>query len=69
MMCYKSKDFDTDRAAQYRFIREAMARIYTSDTKEDEHSFVSEKLYEMLLNGGEELSGISRRKNQGKRDN
>ena len=26
MMRYKSKDFDEDRPAQYRFIREAMAR-------------------------------------------
>ena len=56
MMCYKSKDFDTDWPSQCRFIREAMACIYSSDTKKDEHFFGPEKPYEMLLHGGEELS-------------
>ena len=47
MMRYKSKDFDEDRPAQYRFIREA--RSYGSDTKEDGDFFVPEKPCKMLL--------------------
>ena len=46
-MCYKIKDFDEDRPAQYRFIREA--RSYGSDTKEDGDFFVPEKPCKMLL--------------------
>ena len=53
MMCYKIKDFDEDRPAQYRFIREA--RSYGSDTEEVGDFFGPEKPYKMLLNGGEEL--------------
>ena len=44
------------RPAQYRFIRDAMSRIYSTGTREDEHFFVPEKPFEVLLNDEEVLS-------------